>query len=72
MWNSGLSQAQAGIKTVKRNINSFRYAYDNTLMAKSEALKSVLMKMKEQSENVGFKLNIQETKTMATSLITSW
>ena len=73
MWNAGLDEAQAGIKIARRNINNFRYADDTTLMAESgEELKSLLMKVKEQSEKVGFKLNIQKTKIMASGPITSW
>ena len=73
MRNAGLEEAQAGIKTAWRNINNLRYADDTTLMAESEEeLKSPLMKMKEENEKVGLKLNIQKTKIMATSLITSW
>ena len=73
MRNAGLEEAQAGIKTAGRNINNLRYADDTTLMAESyEELKSVLMKVKEESEKVGLKLNIQETKIMAADLITSW
>ena len=73
MRNTGLEEAQAGIKIAGRNINNFRYADDTTLMAESEEeLKSLLMKVKEQSEKVGLKLNIQETKIMASSPITSW
>ena len=73
MRNTGLEEAQAGIKIVGRNINNLRYADDTTLMAESEEeLKSLLMKMKEESEKVGLKLNIQKTKIMASSLITSW
>ena len=72
MRNSGLDEAQAGIKTAERNINNLRYADDTTLMAESEELKSLLMKVKEESEIVGLKLNIQKTKIMASSLITSW
>ena len=65
MWNDGLDEAQAGIKTARRNINNLRYADDTTLMAQSEEeLKSLLMKVKEESERVGLKLNIQKTKTM--------
>ena len=72
MRNAGLDEAQAGIKIAKRNINSLRYADDTTLMAESkEELKSLLMKVKEESEKVGLKLNIQQTKIMASSLITS-
>ena len=73
MRNAGLEEAQAGIKTARRNINNLRYADDTTLMAESEEeLKSLLMKVKEESEKVGFKLNIQKTKTMASGPITSW
>ena len=73
MWNARLDEAQAGIKTVGRNINNFRYADDTTLTAESEEeLKSIWMKVKEQSEKAGLKLNIQKTKIMAASLITSW
>ena len=73
MRNSGLEEAQAGIKIARRNINHLRYADDTTLMAESEEeLKSLLMKMKEDSEKVGLKLNIQKTKIMASSPITSW
>ena len=73
MRNTGLEEAQAGIKIAGRNINSLRYADDTTLMAESEEeLKSLLMKVKEESENVGFKLNIQKTKIMASGPITSW
>ena len=73
MWNAGLDKAQTRIKTAGRNINKFRYADDTTLMAESkEDLKSLLMKVKEQSRKAGLKLNIQKTKTMASSPITSW
>ena len=73
MRNTGLGEAQAGIKIVGRNINNLRYADDTTLMAESkEELKSLLMKVKEESEKVGLKLNIQKTKFMASSPITSW
>ena len=73
MWNSGLEEAQAGIQIAGRNINNLRYADDTTLMAESEEdLKSLLMKVKEESEKVGIKFNIQETKIMASSTITSW
>ena len=72
MRNTGLEEAQAGIKTARRNINSLRDADDTTLMAESEEVKSLLMKVKEQSEKVGFKLNIQKTKIMASGSITSW
>ena len=70
--NGGLEQAQAGIKIASRNINNLRYADDTTLMAESEELKSLLMKLKEESENVGLKLNIQKTKITASGPITSW
>ena len=72
MKNTGLEEAQAGIKITRRNISSLRYADDTTLMAESGELKSLLMKVKEESENVGVKLNIQKTKIMASSPITSW
>ena len=72
MRNAGLDEAQAGIKTAGRNINNLRYADDTTLMAESEELKSLLMKMKEESEKAGLKLNIQKTKIMASGPITSW
>ena len=72
MINAGLEETQAGIKTAGRNINNLRYADDTTLMAESQELKSPLMKVKEESENVGLKLNIQKTKIMASSPITSW
>ena len=72
MQNAGLDKAQTGIKIVGRNINNFRYADDTTLMAGSEELKSLLMKMKEESEKIGLKLNIQKTKIMASGPITSW
>ena len=73
MWNVGLYEAQAGIKIAGRNINNLRYADDTTLMAESEEeLKSLLMKVKEESEKVGLKLNIQKTKIMASGPITSW
>ena len=72
MRNARLDEAQAGIKIAGRNINKLRYAGDSTLMAESEELKSLLMKMKEESEIVGLKLNIQKTKIMASSPITSW
>ena len=72
MRNAGLEEAQAGIKIVGRNINNLRYADGNTLMAESEELKSLLMKVKEESEKVGLKLNIQKTKILASSPITSW
>ena len=73
MRNAGLEEAQAGIKIARRNINNLRYADDTTLMAESEEeLKSFLMKVKEESEKVGLKLNIQKTKIMASDPITSW
>ena len=73
MRNAGLDEPQAGIKIARRNIDNLRYAGDNTLMAGSEEeLKSLLMKMKEESEKVGLKLNIQKTKIMASGPITSW
>ena len=73
MWNARLDEAQAGIKTAGRNINNLRYADDTTLMAESEEeLKSLLKKVKEESEKVGLKLNIQKTKIMASGPITSW
>ena len=73
MRNAGLEEAQTGIKITGRNINNFRYADDTTLMAESEEeLKSLLMKVKEESEKVGLKLTIQQTKIMASSPITSW
>ena len=73
MWNVGLDEAQAGIKIARRNINNLRYADDTTLMAESEEeLKSLLMKVKEESEKVGLKFNIQKTKIMASGPITSW
>ena len=72
MRNAGLEEAQAGIKIVGRNINNLRYAGDTTFMAESEELKSLLMKVKEESENVGLTLNIQKTKIMASGRITSW
>ena len=73
MWNVGLNEAQAGIKIAGRNINKLRYADDTTLMAESEEeLKSLLMKVKEESEKAGLKLNIQKTKIMASGPITSW
>ena len=72
MRNAGLDEAQAGIKIARRNINNLRYADDTTLMAESEELKSLLMKVKEESEKVGLKLNIQKTKFMASGPITSW
>ena len=72
MRNAGLEEAQAGIKIAGRNINNLRYADDTTLMAESEELKNLLMKMKEESEKVGLKLNIQKTKITASGSITSW
>ena len=73
MRNTGLDEVQAGIKIARRNINNLRYADDTTLMAESEEdLKSLLMKVKVESEKVGLKLNIQETKIMASGPITSW
>ena len=72
MRNTGPDEAQAGINIAGRNINNLRYADDTTLMAESEELKSLLMKVKEESEKAGFKLNIQKTKTMASGPITSW
>ena len=72
-WNAGLDEAQTGIKIALRIISNLRYAYDTTLMAESEEeLKSLLMKVKEESEKVGLKLNIQKTKIMASGPITSW
>ena len=72
MKNAGLQKAEAGIKIARRNINNLRYAYDSTLMAESEELKSLLMKVKQESGKVGLKLNIQKTKIMASGPITSW
>ena len=73
MWNAGLDEAQAGIKITRRNINNLRYADDTTLLAESkEELKSLLMKLKEESEKAGLKLSIQKTKMVASSPITSW
>ena len=72
MRNAGLEEAQAGIKIAGRNINNLRYADETTLMAESEELKSLLMKVKEESENVGLKPNIQKTKIMVSGPITSW
>ena len=72
MRNAGLEEAQAGIKTAGRNIINLRYADDTTLMAESEELKSLLMKVKEESEKIGLKFNIQETNIMASDPITSW
>ena len=72
MRNAGLDEAQAGIKSARRNTNNLRYADDTSFMAESEELKSLLMKEKEESEKVGLKLNIQKTKIMASGPITSW
>ena len=72
MWNARLDEAQAGIKNAGRNINNLRYADDITLMAESEELKSLLMKVEEERGKVGLKLNIQKTKIMASGPITSW
>ena len=72
MRNTGLDEAQAGIKISGRNINNLRYTDDTTLMAESEELKSLLMKVKEESEKVGLNLNVQKTKIMASGPITSW
>ena len=72
MRNAGLEEAQARIKIARRNINNLRYTHDTTLMAESEELKSLLMKVKEESEKVGLKLNIQKIKIMASSPIISW
>ena len=72
MRNAGLDEAQAGIKIAERNNNNLRYANDTTLMAESEELKSLFMEMKEESEEVGLKLNIQKTMIMASGPITSW
>ena len=72
MQNAGLDEAQVGIKIARRNINNLRYADDPTLMAESEELKSLLIEVKEESEKVGLKLNIQKTKIMASGPITSW
>ena len=72
MRNAGLEEAQARIKIARRNINNLRYAEDTTLIAESEELKILLMKVKEESEKFGLKLNIQKTKIMASGLITSW
>ena len=72
MKNAGLDEAQARIKVARRNTNDLRYSDDTTLMAESKKLKSLLMKAKEESEKVGLKVNIQETKIMASGLITSW
>ena len=72
MWNDGLHKAQAGIKIAGRNINKLRYADDTILMAESEELKSLLMKVKEESEKAGLKINIQKTKIVTSGPITSW
>ena len=72
MRNAGLDEAQTGIKNVRRNISNLRYADDTTLMAESEELKSLLMKVKEENVKLGLKLNIQKTKIMASGPITSW
>ena len=72
MRNAGLDEAQARIKIARRNVNNFRYAEDTTLMAESKELKSLLMKVKEESEKVGLKLNIQKTQIMPSGPITSW
>ena len=72
MGNAKLDESQAGIKISRRNINNIKYADDTTIMAESEELKSLLMKVKEENEAVGLKLSIQKTKIMASSLITSW
>ena len=72
MRNAGLDEAQAGIKTARRNINNLRYADDTTLMAEREELKNLLVKVKKESEKVGLKRNIQKTKIMASGTITSW
>ena len=72
MWNDGLEEAQAGIKIARRNINNLRYADDTTLMAEREELKSLLIKVQEESEKDGLKLNIQKTKIMEAGPITSW
>ena len=72
MRNAGMDEAQAGVKIARRHINNLRYADDTTVMAKSEELKSLLMKVKEESEKVGLKFNIKKTKIMASGPITSW
>ena len=72
MWNARLDEAQAGFKIARKNINNLRYADDTTLMAESEELNSLLMKVKGESEKVGLKFNIQKSKIMASSPITSW
>ena len=72
MRNAGLEEAEAGIRIARRNINNLRYADDTTLTAESEELKSLVVKVKEESEKVGLKLDIQKTKIMASGLVTSW
>ena len=72
MRNAGMDEAQAGIKIARRNVNNLRYAYVTTLMAENKELKTILMKVKEESEKAGLKLNIQKTKIMASGPITSW
>ena len=72
MTNAGLEEAQAGIRIARRNISNLRYAHDTTRLAESEEIKSVMMKVKEESEKIGQKLNIQKTKIMASSPVTSW
>ena len=72
MWNAGLDETQAGIKIARKNINNLRYADNTTLIAESEELKSQLMKVKEESEKAGLKLNIQKTKIMTSGSIISW
>ena len=72
MWNVRMDEAQTGIKTAGRNINNLRYVDDTTFMAETEELKSLLIKVKKESEKVGLKLNIQKTKIMASGPITSW
>ena len=72
MWNARLDEAQAGIKIARKSTNKLRYADDTTLMAESDELKSLLMKVKEESGKVSLKLNIQKTKSMASGIITSW
>ena len=72
MWNAGLDEARTGIKIARRNINNLRYVDDTTLMAESKELKSLLMKVKEETEKVSLKLNIQKTKIMASDSINSW
>ena len=72
MWNAGLDETQAGIKIARRNMNNLRYADDTTFIAEIEEFKSFLMKVKEESENAGLKLNIQKTKIMTSGPITPW